>query len=377
MSEHLDRDQIHLAVTALADARSGTVSAPGVRAHLDLCPGCNKKVESLLAVEMKLRGLQGTRGSGRRGPDCPEEENWPKVAVGLLPDEEAASLMAHAATCAHCGPLLREATEDLAMAPTDQEIAELAAYTPEWQRKLAARLSAASRPAAAESREWLAWLRVPAWGYAVAAVVVVVAMGVGWFAWPRMQLRKTDQLLAEAYSEQRPFEPRLSNAPWTRVIVQRGGGSSDRPVTLLEAEGIVGDQLKAHPNDPSWIAAQGRVELLGGDYEGAIGHLQKALGLKLDTETVRLSLAAAYYQRGAGSNRLEDYHAAYDLLTKILASDPEGMAALYDRALAAEGMKQFDAAIEDWNRYLRLEPNGGWAEQVRAHRDAIRRSSGH
>jgi len=378
MSGHLNRDQMDEAVRSLADERLGTVSAPprsdaeawaGVReelrAHLDLCPGCNTRLESLLAVEMKLRGLQGTRGSGSKRPDCPDEGIWPKVAVGLLPDEEAASLVAHAANCNHCGPLLREATEDLAMAPTEQETAELARYTPEWQRQMAVRMSAASRPAAAESRGWLSWLRIPAWGYALATAVVVVALGVGWWVTRESPLQKTERLLAEAYTEQRGIEMRLPGAAHGQYSVQRGA-TRTRPPALPEAEALIARKLQESPNDPAWIAEKARYDLLAGDYDAAVIGLSRALEASPDSPDLLISLGVAHFQRGEAGGHEGDDPEAIQLLSRALTKKPGDPVALFDLALALERLPDLDAAVKAWDDCINAEPRGAWADEARS-----------
>jgi tetratricopeptide (TPR) repeat protein len=66
---------------------------PEVEAHLAVCPSCAADVEA-----------------ARRSPpasDCPTLEDWLRLAAGLLDEERAAALRAHAAGCALCQPETR------------------------------------------------------------------------------------------------------------------------------------------------------------------------------------------------------------------------------------------------------------------------------
>jgi len=51
---------------------------------------------------------------------CPAEVDWHEVAAGLWPEMKTRQLIAHAARCGHCGPLLRAATS-IDDEPTPQE----------------------------------------------------------------------------------------------------------------------------------------------------------------------------------------------------------------------------------------------------------------
>jgi tetratricopeptide (TPR) repeat protein len=268
--------------------------------------------------------------------------------------------------------LLREAMEDMAE-PDAQASAEIdAMITPAWQKALARRMEEASGGAAepevpAESRRgWLDWLRLPMWAYPVAATAMAAVI-VGIVAWPAWQLHQVNELTLEAYAEKRQIDFQLPGAPYTPNRRERGAGS-ERPAALAEAESIAAEQLESHPGDPRWLAARGRIDLLAGDYGTAIERLELALAKLPDSETVQIDLAAAYYQRA----QTDDYQKAYDLLSKVLSKKPDSAAALYNRALAAQGLKFRGKAVEDWNHYLRLDSNGSWADEARRQLQVLR-----
>jgi hypothetical protein len=73
-------------------------------------------------------------------PDCPSQDALRQLAAGLLANNVAHKLTNHAATCDHCGPLLRVYTEDFSedFSPQEQAVlAKLQSSSAEWQRKTA------------------------------------------------------------------------------------------------------------------------------------------------------------------------------------------------------------------------------------------------
>src|SRR4029077_5328025 len=87
-----------------------------------------------------------------------------------------------------------------------------------------------------------------AWAYAAAAIVLLAAG-----AW-LLQMRRDspiDQLIANAYTEQRPFEMRIADAAYGQVRKQRGGERSAfaEPASLLRAKYVIKERLAARPDD--------------------------------------------------------------------------------------------------------------------------------
>jgi tetratricopeptide (TPR) repeat protein len=183
------------------------------------------------------------------------------------------------------------------------------------------------------------------------------------FAWPSWQLRHVNELSLEAYAEQRQIDFQLPGAPYSRIHRERGA-STEQPPALLDAESIVAAHAD-HVNDPRWMEARGRVELLAGEYTRAITDLESALKAQPDSDVARMDLAAAYFENGQAQQSASDFQKAYDLLSKILEKDPQNRAALYNRALTAAEMKESAKAIEDLTHYLQLDSASGWADKVR------------
>jgi CHAT domain-containing protein len=197
----------------------------------------------------------------------------------------------------------------------------------------------------------------------VALAIVLVA---GWLGSRALFPPSAGQLLAQAYSEHRTLEMRITGAQYAPMRVERGtGGSSvDRSQALLKAEALIGENLRKTPNDPGWLQAKAQADLLDGNYDSAIESLQRALETQPDDTGLQTDLASAHFLQGLSENRPAHYALAIDLLGRVLQKQPENKIALFNRAIVLERMLLFAQAVADWERYLRLDPSGAWSKEA-------------
>jgi anti-sigma factor RsiW len=147
---------------------SGPVSMREAERHLASCPECREKVAQYLQIVHRMDA--GPSGTSTPRPDCPADIDWHEVAAGLWPESRTQQLIAHAARCAHCGPLLRAA------APTEEP-------TPREEAFLA-QLKAPIRPALRPTNELAAanqdsiWRRFLDWKILVPASALIVLVAV-------------------------------------------------------------------------------------------------------------------------------------------------------------------------------------------------------
>jgi CHAT domain-containing protein/cytochrome c-type biogenesis protein CcmH/NrfG len=266
--------------------------------------------------------------------------------------------------------------EDLARDPAPEEeavLARLESSKPEWQKQLAVTLS----PKKAAPAPWLPgtfrrvleWTR-PRFIPVLAGVAVLVALGIGAARLATyLNPQPPTRLLAEAYSQERTLELRFPNAQYAPLRQERGAATStlNRPAVLLKAGAAIQEGLAKHPDDPVWLDAKARFDLLDRNYEEAIRSLNRALEARPDSPTLLADLAIAYFERAERENRPLDYGNAIELLGKALARGPDDPVALFNRALAYERMFMVEQAIEDWQHYLRVDPRGGWAAEAERH----------
>ena len=314
----------------------------------------------------------------RRVPIALETLSGSNVAAGLLPEAKTRELMKHAAQCGHCGPLLKSAAETLADEVTSSEeqmLASLSSARPEWQKEMAQTLqeSTQDRKERKDTASWWQrWLSGPRQAFAVAAFASIIA--VIWLGSRMLYPPSVEQLLAQAYTDRRTFEVRISGAKFAPIRVRRGQGESnlDKPPSLLKAEALISENLRNGPNEPAWLRAKAEADLLDGNYESAIKSLQIALERQPDSQSLLTDLASAYFERAETANRSIDYGNAIECLGKALAKSPDDPVALFNRAITSERLFLYTQAVQDWEHYLRVEPNGEWADDARKRLAAVR-----
>jgi CHAT domain-containing protein/tetratricopeptide (TPR) repeat protein len=394
---HLTPQEVDLLLFGSADPRDSDTddaSAREAQQHFSECAVCQsvaekyrKADEMLRALEWKNKGSRSQSGSReQRSPDCPADDDvWLSWTAGLLTDEEAAGYVAHAAACNRCAPLLREAMEDMAQDATAEEreaLAKLPSASPGWQRAMAQKMAASgsavvplvevetpARNKEPKSKEKAGFPWWPmAWaGSGLAVVLVAVLVGVRLTREPDV-----NQLLARVFTEQRTSELRMPGAAYGPLRVELGNGRRDLPPSFYTAQGIIKTELAKHPEDPSWLQAQGRAHLLEGDYEKAIKDLDSALIVRPNDPGLLLDKATALFQRAEqlGPEARIDYGEAAEDLGEVLKKIPNDPVALFNRAIVYEKMQAYDQAIEDLNRYLNIDPAGSWSDEAR---DRLRR----
>jgi CHAT domain-containing protein/tetratricopeptide (TPR) repeat protein len=405
--KHLDSDELDGIVSShtVSVTDSGQFLEQALqeaRHHVESCEDCRRKVQMHESVQSEISRM-GVRSNVPRGSDCIEDVEWLDVAAGLLPEVKARELMKHASQCGYCGPLLRNAAETLLDETTPKEeevLASLSSARRDWQKNMVQTLrgGALVRQSGGE--------RVGGWRFSfrprlvlavVALSVVVIAT---WLGLGSLRLTSANRLLAKAYTEDRTLNVRIPGAKYApKKNEQRGpnGPNMDKSPPWLEAQKVIVESLRKHPIDPGWLQASARADLLNWHFDSAIDSLQQALEAHPASPSLLTDLASAYFERAetsvvktaqgsaasteegalGGTNsdptdleraeaaRKRDYANAAEVLTKVLAESPDDPVALYNHALACERISLFGEAIEDWEHYLRVDPRGEWADDVR------------
>ncbi len=370
--------------------------------HLAACPACREQFEDLALVDRQLdrqmKGMRPAKSAPRQG-DCPRPALWREIAGGLTPPGETLIYLEHASRCDHCGPLLRGAVaevSDLNGETTKEDrtfIAILESARAEWQQRLAQQIAGTqhSRPDRESTPWWKRWLpvprlvvsrlAVPRLAMAGAFLLAIVAVGSwvvvhrvnNYFA-TRNQPAAAGQLLARAYTEKRTLELRIAGAGYAPLRVSRGPAASftSRPEPLLKAEALIASQLESHPSDPSWLQAKAQADVLEGKYDAAVEALRRALELEPHSPALLTDLATAYFQRAQQEDRKDDLGAAYEYLSQALRFRPDDPVALYNRAIVAEHQFLYHQALDDWDRYLQVDPRSDWTGEAREASDRLR-----
>ena len=100
--------------------------------------------------------------------------------------------------------------------------------------------------------------------------------------------------------------------------------------------------------------------------------MQLALERQPDSQSLLTDLASAYFERAETANRSIDYGNAIECLGKALAKSPDDPVALFNRAITSERLFLYTQAVQDWEHYLRVQPNGEWADDARKQLAAVR-----
>ncbi|HKM85201.1 MAG TPA: CHAT domain-containing protein [Terriglobales bacterium] len=365
--------------------RAGSVrDAADTHPHLAACSACREQFEKLALAGRQLTGMRPAESAQRQG-DCPDRDMWREIAGGLIPPDETFTHVEHASRCDYCGPLLREAIAELAelngeMTEAEREhIASLESGNAEWQQRLARRITGTPQPGTdRRPAAWWQWLSGPR--LAMAGVSLLAVIGVGsWVVVHRYQVYRNqpaaaERLLARAYSQQRTLELRIAGADFAPMRVSRGPLTSftDSPAPLSKAKALIASQLKSHPSDPSWLQAKAQADLLDGKYDAAVEALRRALELEPNSPALLIDLATAYFQRAQAEDKKDDLGAAYEYLSQALKLRPDDPVALFNRAIVAEHQSLYHQALDDWNRYLQVDPRSDWAGEAREAGERVR-----
>jgi hypothetical protein len=336
-------------------------------------------------------------------PECPSEDTLRQLAAGLTPEDVAAKLTQHVATCDHCGPLLRNFTEDFSDDFTPEEqaaLANLQSSSAAWQKNTArqmmkvagataanagdAGLSGAAttiksdkKPSAARAATsdlgrkpfFWKWVLVPA-----TAVIVAVAAFSIWYA-QRDTPEKVEKLLAQAYTEQRTIEMRIPYAVHANFKQTRSGDSQSRfnsPVDLSRAAEKISVHLKKDPDDPQWLILSARLDLLDWNYKPALSSLEKISDANVaESPEFLMTQAFALYERSEVLKESQGYFEAVNLLAKALQKTPDNSVLLFNQAIACEKIHAYECAQGDWNRFLTIEKDPGWTSEAHKHLQQI------
>lgn len=376
--KHLSVEQIECLMESLLGARDEGEQFDLVqesRIHLASCQECQKLLSMHKHFDQALRRLkEGTQE--HVAIDCPSERALRELAAGISNDAETENLLSHVSQCAHCGPVFRQAVESFRVEVTPDEsstIRSLKSSAPEWQKEMANRLAAEGSksmpafPRAIFPSHQTTPFSTVRWLYALAAIMLIVLLTIGgreiWLSRPSY----TEGLLAQAYSDRRNMEVRISGGLYGPLRFGRGVHvSGDRPAALAEAEKRIRTGLLRHPGSITWQQAKVRQLLLEGqdDYDAPVRIAELALDEGPPSPSMLNDLACAYFQKAEheGTASAVDYGKAYELLSRSLAMSPNDPIALFNRAIVSQRLELYAQAKQDLQRYLVLDPdpNSEW-----------------
>ncbi len=322
----------HLTDEEIRNAISGS-TLPGHAEHCDMC-------REIIVLQREIRETAGLSFLEPE-PGCLSEEQIGGLISGSVRDEK---LVLHASQCERCGEKLKYRMRH--QIPDSDLLRELASARPEWQDKLARSMVTPKR--------WIS-----PWWYGIAAVIIAT---IGWTAFRRST--EVERELAQAYTQNRPFDYRLPDDGYASPPKQRGETSRDVPAALLRAELRLAENKRQDAR--SWML-RGTAELLRSDPEDAVDSLEKARDHAPDNVEIVTTLAIAYALRGEKTKRPRDLPTSLDLLSDQYRSHPRDKRVVFNCALVFEKQMLRNKAMEAWHHYLELDKDSEWAKEARDH----------
>lgn len=311
-----------------------------------------KQAKSLEQQDLRLESA---------GP-CLATSDWIEIASGKPSRTGSESYLAHAALCSRCLALLRmsqELLDRVASSEEGSELANLASTSSQWQHRFAADL--AQTPHRVRRKSW--WSRFFWIGVCAAAVVLLSAVLLFHRNHP------PEQLLAEAYSQNRTFDLRMPGAayaPLTPGTHVRGALPYRETAPLVDARALIDRKLRQTPSDQHWLQLEARAATLDEHYDDAIAILDKLLASGPATESLLLDSSSAYFLRGIVAGDINDRAKALGYLRRAGEIVPVSPVILFNEAVVMEDLGEGADAADIWCRYLHLEHDALWkAEGLR------------
>jgi hypothetical protein len=397
-SEHLSNAQIENYGNQTSGAGpDADREAEQVEAHLQGCSSCRSRLLDFQRTHFALLAnpKQPTDHpvNPASTPDCPSEDDLRQLAAGLLPEAVGDKLTRHAATCDHCGPLLRIYTEDFSDDFSQEEqavLSSLQSSSARWQKKTARQMIGAARATAAGANSTEAGAAMalsPAggpsaiagrsplfWKWVIPATTTacaLIAFGI-WFT-QRDTPEKVEKLLAQAYTENRNLEMRIPYAKYADFKQTRSSGNPsllNTPVPLRRAADEIASQLNRNADDPEWLLLSARLNLLEWQYKGAFVALEKVKDEKVKSSAdFLMTRSLALYEQAEfeTEQRDQDYGEVVNLLGQVLQKTTDNPIALFNQAAACEKLRMYECASTDYEHLIKIEKDSGWAADAREH----------
>jgi cytochrome c-type biogenesis protein CcmH/NrfG len=371
-SEHLSNAQIEQYGKRASGA--GPETEAWVETHLDDCPSCRSRVLDFQRTRFAL--LPDPKVITVSSSNCPSEEDLRNLAAGLSAEPIANKLKAHASNCERCGPLLQEYIEDFSDESSPEEqafLSQLRTASPEYREQKAREMLQREMfkknrvtPAPVPSTDWRSffswkWILIPA-----TAVIALAAITFPVYLARRDTPEKVEVLLAQASTERRNLEMRIPFEKYSEFHQKRSGEPTpllQLPESSRKAADAISSHLKAHPDDPEWLLLSARWYLLDWQFKPALEALEKIENKDPARQSeIDMVRAMALYEKAAYDP--SEYGRAINLLGTVLQKNPNDPIALHNQAVACEKVQNYECAIEDWNRLLKIEKDPDWSSEA-------------
>jgi CHAT domain-containing protein len=228
---------------------------------------------------------------------------------------------------------------------------------------------------------WYYPLLSPQWRPVAASLLIVLGSVTAWFLYSgRNDVDKGLRALNEAYKAKRPVEARVTGLNYAPFSATRGPNDVNARELDLSAA-LLHNAVSDNPS-PKALHALGRLYLFNRDFDQAIVQFEEALKATPNDATLHSDLGAALLEKGKverasdQSGRSEiTLASSLEHLKRALQLDDSLLDARFNRALLYKALRLTDQALEDWKKYVTLDPNSRWADEARREIEEIKKRS--
>jgi CHAT domain-containing protein len=229
------------------------------------------------------------------------------------------------------------------------------------------------------------------WRPAVAALCLLLGGHVVWRVFFYVSYVERGRASTQAAFIESPREGKVAGFNWPPPKLERGQAKDLKEIIRDERELISADaDLNAAFRDepgPESAHALGQLYLVKGEFDDAIAKLEFALEGDSKNAAIHNDLGMALMERSKrareqqtdapgkaqSGRRVEDLARSLEHLTRALELQENLEEALFNRALCREHLQMLSLAKEDWQAYLRIDPDSAWAHKAKEHLDELER----
>ena len=289
----------------------------------------------LMSIGRQIVNSQRETGNG----ECLTENLISEYLEGTLTPVVKAACEVHLIACDRCRENLAIVMR-LLQADLDEEEVELERAAAQWERR--------NLQPVPTRRSGEIWKRASYAFVGIAAVLVLAFLFRGFFFVGQPTAEDIIQALLE---RNRPFDAQMSRQPYVALTMTRS--SETGPKFELLAEEMTKRAADAY--------RLGRFYLIEGNYTKAIDELRTAAEDPNAPPEVHNDLGVGYLQR-YGEGDLERARREFE---SALNKDKGFPPAIFNLSLLYERNGMSADAEQHWQRYLELDSDSGWAQEVR------------
>jgi tetratricopeptide (TPR) repeat protein len=268
------------------------------------------------------------------------EETIAGYLEGVLEPALKAASEVHLISCDECRHNLTFLMRLLDEEARPDEASELQVITTEWDK----------RRQAAPRRTRSSWLWTIG-GIAAALIIGVISLQL--MLRPVAEPASATEVVQLLLSQNRPFEPRMSDQPHLPIVRTRGPGDPGVAYGLLAGEMT---RLAASSHE------MGRFYLLQRDFQTAIEYLRMAEREPGAPAAMHNDLGVAYLESGGEANIQKAMNEFRHALTLDLSYAPS----VFNLAVLFERTGTVAEAEAQWRKFLQIESESPWSAEAKS-----------